>query len=157
MLYIAKTFLVIMYRKMFSHYVNTHIFVSEINTQTSPIFNKMCMLCSNLFHLLIKAIFNQIVSLFLMRGCLYCVLNYQPYLAMTECNSLHMVGKFFFPAPTQMVWTLQMSACDFVFKCLWVASFGPGHMCSNRAEVERLGSQRKHQEQSMYKIPISAV
>jgi hypothetical protein len=34
-----------------------------------------------------------------MVGCPYCLLNYQPYLTMTEYNGLHMVGKVFFPVP----------------------------------------------------------
>lgn len=55
-----------------------------------------------------------------MLGCLYCTLNYRPYLTMTDYNGSHMVGKFFFPTPAWMVW--KMSACDFIFKCLWVAS-----------------------------------
>lgn len=62
------------------------------------------MLGFNMFCLLIKAIFTQIVSFLHMVGCLYCVLNYQPYLTMSDYNSLHMVGKVSFPAQIWMVW-----------------------------------------------------
>lgn len=52
-----------------------------------------------------------------------------------------------------------MSACDFDFRCLWVAFFWTWAcaLCSNRMEVGRLGAQRSRQEQSVQKYPISVV
>lgn len=73
-----------------------------------------------------------------MLGCLYCVLNYQPYLTMTDYNSLHMAGKVLFFTQSRMVW--QMSACELIkSKSLWVASSRPGHPALMLWKQERRG------------------
>lgn len=83
-------------------------------------------------------------------------LNYQPCLTMTEYNGLHMVGKFFFPTQTWMV--CSMSACDFIFKCLWAASFLDLGVCVlfqwNGSRT--FGGSEKQPRNNLHKISIQS-